>query len=243
MTAPDGAAWRAELEGWHAHLVNVVDQACLWAREFHVSTDDGGCSYPLLGYAEKLGRISTALNMAAANASLDPPAPGWDRTTMRAPSRIRVPSRDPDWRDADYSEGGQYLLCIRPTARSAEIVTAQQHWREALHFAAPSVLERELGIPQLATYASQAQELLDRAHETVRAAFRDSVGATFGRMWATATTPDLSVRVLVGWMAALTDFGCSVEECDAVLRDIAVIDPHAVAACRAAHAAWLSDTA
>lgn len=230
MTRPDGEAWRAELERWHAYLVNVVDQACLWAREFHVSTGDGGCSYPLLGYAERLELISRTLNVAAANASLNPPDPGWDRTTMRAPARIRISGRDTDWRHADHSEGGEYLLRIRPTAGTAvEIVTAQQHWREALHFAAPSMLECEFGIPQLATYASLAQELFDGAHETVRAAFHDSVAATFGRMWATASPPDLRTRVLVGWMDVLIGFGCSVEECDHALRDIAVVDPQEAA--------------
>jgi hypothetical protein len=233
----DGAVWRAELERWHAELANTVEQACVWAREFHVSTGDGRWgdsssppSHPLTGYADRLERISLALKMVCANASLDPPDPGWDRTTLRASSRVKVPGRDPDWRLASYSEGGQYLLWIRPHSPNPDIVTAQEHWRTAVRLAGPSVLERELGIPQLETYASQAQSLLDEAHETVRAAFRDSVAATSGRMWAMMTD---SARPLVAWMQALTDYGCAVKECEAVLRDIEVVDPQAVAKCRA----------
>lgn len=253
MTRPedvDGAAWRAELERWHAELANTIDQASLWAREFHVRTGDGlwgdasaPPSYPLLGYAERLDKIGATLKMVCANASLNPPIPRWDRATLSAPPRIRIPGRDPDWRAADYSEGGQYLLYIRPDAPRTNIVTAQQHWREALGFAAPSVLDSHLGIPQLAVYAEQAQGLFDIAHDTIRAAFRDSVAATFGRIWATGTTrDDLGARALVAWLHALTDWGCSAEECEAVLRDIEIVDPESVAICRAA-SWWQLDTA
>lgn len=253
MTTPndaDGAAWRVELERWHAELSNTVDQASLWAREFHVSAGDGlwgdssaPPSYPLLGYAHRLEQIGAALKMVCANASLEPPVVSWDRTALRAPSMVRVPGRDPDWRDAYYAEGGQYLIYIRPTSRCPDIVTAQQHWRNALQLAAPSVLEREFGIPQLATYAEQAQGLFDIAHDTVRAAFRDSVAATFGRLWATWPTTGESARPLMMWMTELMQFGCSAEECEAVLRDIEVIDSQAVAMCRATLTTWLRDTA
>jgi hypothetical protein len=94
---------------------------------------------------------------------------------------------------------------------------------------------------QLSTYASQAQALFDSAHDTVRAAFRDSVAATYGRIWATMTDSDSAARALVAWLKTLTEWGCSVEECEAVLRDIEVIDPVAVATCRAAHAVWLPE--
>lgn len=252
MTTPQsaaGAEWRAELERWHAELANTIDQAALWAREFHVRTGDGRCSdasappsYPLLGYAERLETIGATLKMVCANASLDPPVLSWDRTTLRKPM-IRIPGRDPDWRAADYSEGGQYLLYIRPNAPGTNIVTAQQHWRAALGFAAPSVLESHLGIPQLAVYAEQAQALFNIAYDTIRAAFRGSVAATFGRIWATGTTrSDFGARALVAWLQALTDWGCSAEECEAVLRDIEVVDPESVAICRAA-SWWLRDTA
>ncbi len=253
MTTPegaDGAAWRVELERWHAELANTIDQASLWAREFHVRTGDGRWgdtsappSYPLLGYAHRLEQIGATLKMVCATASLDPPVSNWDRTTLRTPSMVRVPSRDPDWRDAGYAEGGQYLLFIRSSAPNPEIVTAQQHWRTALGFAAPSVPEREFGIPQLATYAEQAQGLFDIAHDTVRAAFRDSVAATFGRLWATWPTTGESARPLMMWMTELMQFGCSAEECEAVLRDIEVIDSEAVAMCRATLTTWLRDTA
>lgn len=250
MTTPDhadGAAWRVELERWHAELANTIYQASLWAREFHVSTGSNVSappSYPLLGYADRLERIGATLKMVCANASLDPPVLSWDRMTLRAASMIRIPGRDPDWRGADYSEGGQYLLYIRPSAPSTDIVTAQQHWRTALQFAAPSVLELNFGIPQLATYAEQAQGLFDIAHDTVRAAFRDSVAATFGRIWATGTTRgDVGARALVAWLQALTNWGCSAEECETVLRDIEVADPESVAICRAASAWWQMDTA
>jgi hypothetical protein len=88
-----------------------------------------------------------------------------------------------------------------------------------------------LGIPQLDTYAAQAQTLFDRAYDTVLEAFRDSVAATYGRMWATMAEGS---RPLLAWIQALTDYGCSVEECDAVLRDIEAVDPKAVATCRTA---------
>ncbi|MFV9633930.1 hypothetical protein [Mycobacterium neumannii] len=251
MTTPDsadGAAWKAELERWHAHLANTIEQASLWAREFHVRTEGGlwgdtssPTSYPLLGYADSLEQIGAALKMVSANASLDPPVLSWDRTTMRAPSVVRVPGRNPDWRAADYAECGVYLLLIRPSSSTMEVATAQEHWRTALQFAAPSELERELGIPQLATYASQAQALFDIAHDTVRAAFRDSVAATYGRIWATMADSDGAARTLVAWLEALTEWGCPVEECEAVLRDIEVIDPQSVATCRAAQAVWLPD--
>ena len=248
MTTPegaDGAAWRVELERWHAELANTIDQASLWAREFHVSPADASSppTYPLMRYADKLEQVGAALKMLCANASLDPPVLAWDRTTSRATSMVGIPGRDPDWRDADYAEGGQYLVFMRPSWRNPEIQTAQQHWRTALSLAAPSVLEREFGIPQLDTYAEQAQALFDIAHDTVRAAFRDSVAATYGRIWAKMTDENGSVRALVAWLKALTEWGCSVEECEAVLRDIEVIDPQAAATCRAAHAAWLPDTA
>lgn len=252
MTTPEGAdgtAWRVELERWHAELANTIDQASLWAREFHVRTGDGRWgdpsappSYPLLGYADQLEGIGAALKMVCANASLDPPVLSWDRTTLKAPPRIRIPGRDLDWREADYTEGGHYLLCIRPSASNPDITTAQQHWRTALGFAAPSVLERELGIPQLATYAEQAQALFDIAYDTVRAAFRDSVAAIFGRIWATWPGGD-SARPLVMWMRELSQFGCSVEECEEILRDIEVIDPQSVARCRAAGDWWHPDAA
>lgn len=253
MTTPDyvaGAAWRVELERWHAELANIIDQASLWAREFNVRTGDGRWgdssappSYPLLRYADRLEQIGVRLKMVCANASLEPPVLTWDRTTLRAPSMVRVPGRDPDWRDADYAEGGQYLLYIRPSAPNSDIVTAQQRWRTALGFSAPSALERELGIPQLATYAKQAQGLFDIAHDTIRAALRDSAAATFGRIWATWPTPNDSGRPLLMWMTELMQFGCSTKECEAVLRDFEVIDPQAVAACRAGLARWLRDTA
>lgn len=253
MTRPegaDGAAWRAELERWHAELANTIYQASLWAREFHVPTGDGRWgdasappSYPLLGYAERLETISATLKMVCANASLDPPVLSWDRTTLKAPPRIRIPGCDPDWREADYTEGGRYLLFIRPSAPRSDIVTAQHHWRAALGFAAPSVLESHLGIPQLAVYAEQAQELFDIAYDTVRAAFRDSVAATFGRIWATWPASEDSARPLLMWMTELTQFGCSIEECEAVLRDIEVSDPRAVTICRATLTTWLRDTA
>jgi len=253
MTTPDyadGAAWRVELGRWHAELSNTVDQASLWAREFHVHTEDG-CSgdistppsYPLLGYADRLDRIGATLKTVCANASLEPPVLKWDRTTLRAASMVRVPGRDSDWRVADYAEGGQYLLYIRPIALNADVVTVQQHWRTALRFAAPSVLEREFGMPQLATYAEQSQGLFNIAHDTIRAAFRDSMAATFGRIWATWPTPNDGGRPLLMWMTELLQFGCSIEECEAVLRDIEVVDPQSVAACRAGLAPWLRDTA
>ena len=231
-------------------LANTIDQASLWAREFHVSTGDGlwgdtsaPPSYPLTGYAHRLEQIGATLKMLCANASLDPPVLSWDRTTLKVPPRIRILGRDPDWREADYTEGGQYLLYIRPSAPNPDSVTAQQHWRSALRFAAPLLLERELGIPQLATYAERAQGLFDIAHDTVRAAFRDSVAATYGRIWATWPTTGESARPLTMWMTELTQFGCSAEECEAVLRDIEVIDPQAVAICRATVTTWLRDTA
>jgi hypothetical protein len=43
-------------------------------------------------------------------------------------------------------------------------------------------------------------------------------------------------------MKALTDYGVPVEECEAVLRDIEVADPDAVAKCRAARDYWLPAT-
>lgn len=94
-TASDGAMWRAELQRLHAELANTVNQACHWAREFHVPTGEGrwgdGCSppgYPLMGHADRLERIGVALKVACANASLDPPVPGWDRTTLASRSRF-----------------------------------------------------------------------------------------------------------------------------------------------------------
>jgi hypothetical protein len=241
----DDAAWRAELERRHAHLANVVDQASAWAREFHVGAGDppwgNGSSlrtHPLTDYADTLQRISVTLKVVCANASLYPPASGWDRTTLRAPSMVTVPGRDPNWRAADYSEGGQYLLGLAPTSPHSHIVTAQEHWRAALRLAGPSVIERELGIPQLETYAAQAQTLFDTAYVSVRAAYRDGVAATFGRRWATLTD---SFPALFHWMKALTDYGCSAEECEAVLRDIDVFDPEAVAKCRAARDHWLPE--
>ena len=105
------------------------------------------------------------------------------------------------------------------------------------------MLEREFGIPQLATYAEQAQGLFDIAHDTVREAFRDSVAATYGRIWATWPTTGESARPLLMWMTELTHFGCSAEECEAVLRDIEMFDPQAVAHCRTAHEWWPPETA
>ncbi|MFN6549097.1 hypothetical protein ACP6C7_06180 [Mycolicibacterium septicum] len=238
-----GAAWRAELERRHAYLANVIDQACAWAREFHVPVCDepwgngsSVWSYPLTAYADRLDRISTALKMACANASLDPPDPGWDRTTLRSRSMVAVPGRDPDWQPADYSEGGQYLLGLESGSR--HIVTAQDHWRAALRLAGPSVIERELGVPQLETYAAQAQSLFDSAYMAVRSAYRDSVAATFGRFWATWTDEGhSSAAPLIAWMRSLTDFGFSVKECESVLHDIQLADPMAVAKCREQ---WLS---
>ena len=41
------------------------------------------------------------------------------------------------------------------------------------------------------------------------------------------------------WMKSLTDYGFSAEECEAVLRDIEVADPEAVAKCRERCEHWL----
>ena len=102
----DGAAWRAELERRHALLANVVDQAGAWAREFHVPVGDGPWgngsslrSYPLTAYADTLQRIGVALKMVCANASLHPPSPDWDRTTLSAAMHQDA---TPDWRNATY---------------------------------------------------------------------------------------------------------------------------------------------
>ncbi|WP_156618427.1 hypothetical protein [Mycobacterium sp. 852013-51886_SCH5428379] len=102
------------------------------------------------------------------------------------------------------------------------------------------MIERELGMPQLVKYAWVARSYFDSAHSLVHAAFRDSVAATFGRMWATWSDDDPSSRaaVLVSWMKALTDYGCSPEECEGVLRDIEVVDPEAVTYCRQAQSLW-----
>ena len=244
----DGEARWAELEYWHSKLANTIDQASLWARETHVRTGDGlwgedasPPSYPLTGYADRLEQISAALKVLCANASLDPPATRWDRTTMLPPPVGWVAGRDPDWRAADCAEGGVYLLMIRPISTAAQIDTPQEQWRTALQDASSFSLEQHRETTQLSTYASQAQELFDSAHDTVRAAFRDSVAATYGRIWATMTDSDSAARALVAWLKTLTEWGCSVEECEAVLRDIEVIDPVAVAMCRAAHAVWLPD--
>jgi hypothetical protein len=242
----DGAAWKAELEYWHGKLANTIDQACLWAREFHVRTGDGlwgedtlPSSYPLTGYADSLEQISAALKVLCVNASLEPPVSTWDRTTMLAPPVGWVPGRDPDWRAADCAEGGAYLLMIRPTSTALQIDTAQEQWRTAVQHAAPQDFESDSGTSQIETYAVQAQALFDSAHEIVRAAFRDSVAATYGRIWATMTDSDGAARALVAWLQTLTEWGCSGEECEAVLHDIEVIDPAAVATCRAAGAVWL----
>jgi hypothetical protein len=221
----DAAAWRAELERQHAFLVNVIDQAVAWAREFHVPVGDdlwgNGSSlrsYPLTAYADTLQRISMALKMACANASLDPPSPDWDRTTTKPP----LPGCDPNWRDA-------------------YVVTAREYWRAALPRAAKSVIELTVGIPQLETYAAQAERLLDRAYTTVRAAYQDSVAATFGRRWAYWTDSPTSAKPLMFWMKSLTECGFSVEECEAILRDIEVADPEGVAICRERREQWLPE--
>lgn len=237
-----GSAWRAELERQHAFLANVVAQAGAWAREFHVTAGDrpwgtGASlpSYPLTAYADRLQRIGVALKTLCANASLDPSPPDWDRMTLSPPA----PGCEPSWRAATYMEGGQYLLWLRPT--SPYVVTAQDAWRVALPRAGKSVLERELGIPQLETYAAQAQPLFEKAYATVRVAYRDSVAATYGRFWARSTDrgSDSAARALLAWLKALTDYGVPVEECEAVLRDIEVVDPESVAKCRAASDVWL----
>ena len=130
---------------------------------------------------------------------------------------------------------------IRPVSTAAQIDTPQAKWRTALQHASSFSLEQHRETTQLSTYASHAQALFDSAHDTVRAAFRDGVAATYGRIWATMADSDSAARALVAWLKTLTEWGCSVEECEAVLRDIEVIDPVAVATCRAAQAVWLPD--
>lgn len=243
----DGEAWRAELERLHAHLVNVVDQASAWAREFHVRTGDelwGNDSlpvtYPLMNYANRLERISSKLKIICANASLQTPTPTWDRTTLYSPSAPSVPSRGPNRRWADYSEGGRYVLMLQPTSPHGHIVTAREQWSVALRLANPSIIEREFGVPQLVAYSWFSRPEFDKSYRLVYRAFRDSVAATFGRAWATGSSEDRSrsTAVLVSWMKALTDYGCSVEDCESVLRDIEVVDPNSVADCRAAQKVW-----
>ncbi|WP_246243468.1 hypothetical protein [Mycolicibacterium murale] len=145
--------------------------------------------------------------------------------------------------DEGYTEGGQYLLYIRPSAPL--LILLPHNSIGALHWTSP---HRRCGNARWgyrsATYAEQAQGLFDLAHDTVRAAFRDSVAATLGSIWATRPTTSDSARPLLMWMAELRrQFGCSVEECGAVLSDIEVIDPEAVARCRATLTTWLRDTA
>lgn len=93
-------------------------------------------------------------------------------------------------------------------------------------FAALSVLEHELGIlRQLETYAAQAQELFDMAHDTVRAACRDSVAAT---SVGCVGHDDCRGRRGTGFDGVADrphDWVCSIEECEAVLRDVEVVDP------------------
>ena len=104
-----------------------------------------------------------------------------------------------------------------------------------------SVIERELGIPQLETYAAHAELLLDQAYTTVRAAYQDSVAATFGRTWAFWTDSRSAARPLMFWMKSLTECGFSAGECESVLRDIEVADPEAVAICRERREQWLPE--
>lgn len=247
----DGEAWRAELARQHTYLANVVDQACAWTREFHVQTGVELCgnytslkSYPLLDYANRLRQLSSALKRVCAIASLQPPPPTWDRTTLHAPPAIAVPGRDPDWRRADYSEGGRYLLMLQPTSPPGYPATAREQWSAALRLASPSVIEREIGVPQLVAYGWMARSEFDKAYRVVHRAFLDSAAATFGRAWATGSSEDgtRSMTVLVSWMKALTDHGCSLGDCDSVLRDIEVVDPQAVADCRAVKEVWSPPT-
>lgn len=244
----DGEAWRAELERLHAHLVNVIDQASVWARNFHVPTGDGlwasgslPVSYPLMNYANQLERMSSRLKIICENASLQCLPPTWDRTTLYSPSTIEARCRDADWRRADFAEGGQYLLMLQPTSSHEHIITARQQWSATLRFANPSIFERELGMPQLVSYSWFSRSEFDKAYWLVHRAFRDSVAATFGRLWAIAGCDDesRSTAILVSWMKALTDYGCSLDHCESVLRDIEVVDPASVANCRAAQGVWL----
>ncbi len=244
----DGEAWRAELERLHAHLVNVIDQASIWARKFHVRTGDElsasdslPISYPLISYANQLERMSARLKIISENASLQCPPPTWDRASLYAPSPIGVQGSDAHLRRADFAEGGQYLLMLRPTSPHEHIVTARQQWSAALRRANPSIFERKLRMPQLVSYGWFSRSEFDKAYWLLHRAFRDSVAATFGRLWAIAGHDDKSrsTAILVSWMKALTDFGCSLEHCELVLRDVEVVDPASVADCRAAQEVWL----
>lgn len=155
----DGGAWRTELEGGNVlHLANVVDQACAWAREFHVRTGDelwegsSLVSYPLIGYADRLERIRYGPKDAV-------------RERIALSSSTCVGSLDDACALADSGAWVEPELAIgrllgrRPvrTHASAHFAARAHRYRAGNSGARntpceSSAIERELGMPQLVKY-------------------------------------------------------------------------------------------
>lgn len=226
-----------ELGRRHAALAEVIGQAALWARTFRCVTADllpDGSPFvtsPLERHAAHLIELWDRLGGACADlaSSLGEGVGNQDLSAMRISDESASQS-------TNYVRGAYFVRLLQ--SRSFYGPTMLDFWRTELTNASLYLSVAGISTDELERYAVISEALFDDASSTVRRAYANAVGATYGRIWARASPTDEG-RVLIAWMKALADEGFSFDECVAELRDPAVTSPDAVSYCLDNKSVWL----
>lgn len=226
-----------ELGRRHAALAEVIGHAALWARTFRCVTADllpDGSPFvtsPLERHAVRLTELWDRLGGACADlaSSLGEGRDNLDLSAMRISDESASQS-------TNYVRGAYFVRLLQ--SRSCYGPTMVDFWRTELTNASLYLSVAGISTDELERYAGTSQALFDDASSTVRRAYANAVGATYGRIWARAAQTDEG-RVLIAWMKALADEGFSFDECVAELRDPAVTSPDAVSYCLDNKSVWL----
>ncbi|BDX32371.1 hypothetical protein TUM20985_29180 [Mycobacterium antarcticum] len=226
-----------ELGRRHAALAEVIGQAALWACTFRFVTADllpDGSAFvtsPLEGHAAHLIELWDRLGGACADLASSL-GEGMNSQEISATQL----SDESASQSTNYVQGAYFVRLLQ--SRSFYGPTMLDFWRTELTNASLYLSVAGICTDELERYAAISQALFNDASSTVRSAYANAVGATYGRIWARAAPADEG-RVLVAWMKALADGGFSFDECVAELRDPAVTSPDAVSYCLDSKSVWL----